>query len=523
MTRQTIIAGIVRTTAGPVQGSLEDGLLVFKGIPYAAPPVGDLRWKPAVPHPGWTGVFAAESFGASAPQPFDPTGSYDRVLGNHGTPPFDEDCLTLNVWTPATDSERRPVLVWIHGGGFVSGSGSLPVYHGDTFARNGDTVVVSINYRIGVFGFFLAESGDNGNLWLSDQSTALKWVHENIALFGGDPDNITVAGESGGAFSAATLAIQADTSPLIKRVILQSPPLGLKLDSIDDARRGTAQLFKAAGLDDDDVSSLRNMPWESVLGLSFQRFEMATRFGHWTTPFLPIIDGVSLLEHPLDTLINGGASDIDVLIGWNVDEASFSFALNPELQDVSKERVEERLAERFDATLLPTAYEAYAGEERIAKNPLGVLVDVISDELFRQPALELADARAASNPAWSYQFSFKSPAHGGRLGATHCLELPFTFNNLASWQHAPFVEGIDVDEFNALSGAMHAAWISFIRTGNPNGAGESGSSGTELPVWQPHGEDRTSQVYGTQIESVRDPLSLWRQLHATAGRKMRHR
>ncbi|QHK18498.1 carboxylesterase family protein [Pseudarthrobacter psychrotolerans] len=370
MTRQTITAGIVRTTAGPVQGSLEDGLLVFKGIPYAAPPVGDLRWKPAVPHPGWTGVFAAESFGASAPQPFDPTGSYDRVLGNHGTPPFDEDCLTLNVWTPATDSERRPVLVWIHGGGFVSGSGSLPVYHGDTFARNGDTVVVSINYRIGVFGFFLAESGDNGNLWLSDQSIALKWVHENIALFGGDPDNITVAGESGGAFSAATLAIQADTSPLIKRVILQSPPLGLKLDSIDDARRGTAQLVKAAGLDDDDVSSLRNMPWESVLGLSFQRFAVATRFGHWTTPFLPIIDGVSLLEHPLDTLINGGASDIDVLIGWNVDEASFSFALNPELQDVSKERVEERLAERFDATLLPTAYEAYAGEERIAKNPL---------------------------------------------------------------------------------------------------------------------------------------------------------
>jgi para-nitrobenzyl esterase len=506
-------APIVSTTSGPVRGVREAGLEVFLGIPYAAPPIGDLRWRPAQPHPGWAEVRDAVEFGPSAPQPYDPTGTMDQVLGDHGRPPFDEDCLTLNVWTPGADDERRPVLVWIHGGGFISGSGSLPIYQGDGFAATGDLVVVTINYRIGALGFLAGDRSDESNFWLTDQTAALRWVHENAERFGGDPQNITVAGESGGAFSAAALAVQPATAPLIKRVILQSAPLGLHCPSRDEALETTRMMLELAGVD--TVDQLATLPTDLLVGLTFALMPRVSRFGYWTTPFMPIIDGISLTEHPLDAILAGAAGDIDVLIGWNADEATFAFARRPDLPQATRQQVEGRIAERFGDADAAAVYDEYAAGSDDDNTPLSVMIELLTDELFRQPAFELADARVAGAPVWAYHFAFASPAHGGKLGATHCLELPFTFANPERWTHAPFVDGIDAADFEKLGADMHAAWIGFIRTGSPN----TGS----IPAWPAYGADREVMVFDRASSVATDPLRERRELHARPGAIMRSR
>ncbi|MGR7003498.1 carboxylesterase family protein [Yinghuangia aomiensis] len=268
--------------AGAVRGRREEGLDVFRGIPYAAPPVGDRRWRPAAPHPGWDDVRDASAFGPSAPQPHH----VDPVLGGHGFPPFDEDCLTLNVWTPGCDGARRPVLVWLHGGGFVSGSSALPIYAGDTFSRDGDLVVVTVTYRVGPLGYLYlgAEDGagdgaEAGNFWLTDQLAALRWVRGNIAAFGGDPDNITVAGQSGGAFSTLSLAVHPDGGALFRRMILQSPPLGLVLPTREESLRTTRRFMDIAGAD--DVAGLRALPWEKLAEATVGMLMAAAEPGAW--------------------------------------------------------------------------------------------------------------------------------------------------------------------------------------------------------------------------------------------------
>lgn len=308
-------ATVVDLPAGRLRGATEHGVAVFRAVPYAAPPVGDLRWRPAQPHAGWSGTRDATADGPSAPQMYREGG--DPVLGGHGSPPFDEDCLTLNVWTPAADGGRRPVLVWIHGGGFVSGSGSLPCYSGETFARDGDLVVVSINYRIGPLGYLYTGEGgegEDGNHWLSDQLAALRWVKENIASFGGDPDLITVAGQSGGAVSTAALAGHPETLGLIRRVILQSPPFGLDLPAPEAYLERTAAYLELAGAK--DVAELRTLPWQELIGAAAGLFMQTMRWGYWPTPFLPVIDGTTLRSHPAQALLNGAAAGIDVMIGW---------------------------------------------------------------------------------------------------------------------------------------------------------------------------------------------------------------
>lgn len=427
---------VVRTTHGSVRGGHEDGLAVFRGIPYAAPPVGAARWRPAAPHGGWDGVRDALEFGPSAPQPH----RVDPVLGGHGFPPFDEDCLTLNVWTPGADAERRPVLVWLHGGGFVSGSSALPIYAGDTFARNGDLVVVTVTYRVGPLGYlYLGEEdgAQDGNFWLTDQLAALRWVRDNIAAFGGDPDRVTVAGQSGGAFSTLSLAVHPEGGGLFRRMILQSPPLGLALPTREESLRTTRAFMGIAGVD--DVAGLRALPWEDLTNATAGALMASPKPGEWGVPFLPFDDGSGLDGHPLAALAEGAAEDLDILVGWTRDEANFRFAFDPTAPD-------------------------QAG------------VDRVSESFFAAPTRELAEARAGQGkPVWVYRFDYATPAADGRLGAAHCLDLPFAFRNPDRWAHAPLIEGIDAKVFESLGGAMQDAWIAFVRSGDPNHPG--------LPQW----------------------------------------
>ncbi|MEU6282749.1 carboxylesterase family protein [Streptomyces sp. NPDC047028] len=502
---------VVRLPGGRLRGTAEGGLAVFKGVPYAAPPVGELRWRPAQPNPGWSGTRDALAYGPSAPQMFLEGG--DPVLGGHGSPPFDDDCLTLNVWTPAPDDARRPVLVWIHGGGFVSGSGSLPIYAGDTFARDGDLVVVTLNYRIGPLGYLsfddAAATGEQpANLWFTDQLAALRWVRDNIALFGGDPDNVTVAGQSGGAVSTAALAGHPEARKLFRRVILQSPPLGLHIPTPDEYGQRVDAFLECAGVKSAD--ELRCVPWPQLVQAGGGLFARTTRWGYWPTPFLPVRDDVTLLRHPVETLLHGAAAEMDVLLGWTREEANFGFALDPGYAKSTREQVLSRIGEAFGEDAAGEVYAEYA-RTRPGAGPADVLMDLITDELFRGPCLELAEARAAlGRPVWAFQFDFPAPVYDGRLGAAHCLELPFVFDNFDRWSHAPLTDGVDPVVGKGLAQAMHQAWIAFARTGDPNHAG--------LPTWQPYGEaDRTTMRFDSVTVPVQDLAGHARRLH---GRRL---
>ncbi|MFC9297112.1 carboxylesterase/lipase family protein [Streptomyces sp. NPDC057011] len=458
-------APVVNTRSGPIRGVVEGGLAVFKGVPYAAPPVGALRWRPAQPHPGWSRTLDATAHGPSAPQGVRVG---DPVLGGHGFPPFDEDCLTLNVWTPGTDDARRPVLVWIHGGAFISGSGAMPNYSGETFARNGDLVVVNLNYRLGPLGLLSVAPDDGtgqGNVWLTDQLAALRWVQDNIAAFGGDPGNVTVAGQSAGALSTAALAGHAGDGRPFRRAILQSVPLAIPLATPAESLARTAACLEIVGAK--DLDELRTVPWPRLVEATAALLVDTMEWGHWTAPFMPVLDSATAPLQPAENLLDGPGADVDVLIGWTREEAAFSFALAETYASTTREQVLRRAQDTFG----DGAAEAYAAYEasRPGARPVDVLIDLNTDELFRKPTLAFAEARAArGRPVWAYEFDFPTPAHGGRLGAPHCLELPFVFDNFDSWSHAPFLAGMDTRIRDGLARTMHRAWISFIRTGDPN-------------------------------------------------------
>ncbi|WP_327281887.1 MULTISPECIES: carboxylesterase family protein [unclassified Streptomyces] len=500
---------VVDLPAGRLRGAIEDGLCVFRAVPYAEPPVADQRWRPARPHRGWSGTRDASTDGPSAPQMYVEGG--DPVLGGHGAPPFDEDCLTLNVWTPAADDARRPVLVWIHGGGFVSGSGSMPGYGGETFARDGDLVFVGINYRIGPLGYLSPEDDahdEAANPWLSDQLAALHWVKENISSFGGDPQSITVAGQSGGAVSTAALAGHPRAAGLIRRVILQSPPFGLDLPDPDAYRERTAAYRELAGAK--TAQELRALPWQALIGAGGGLFARTVRWGYWPTPFLPVIDGESLPRHPARALLHGAAADIDVMIGWTREEANFGFALDEGYAAATREQVIGRIEETFGSGAAPEVYAAYEAA-RPGARPADVLMDLITDELFRVPSVSLAEARAgAGRPVWAYQFDLQAAAYEGRLGAAHCLELPFVFDNFEHWAHAPFVAGIAPAVRDGLARTMHRAWIAFVRTGDPNHSG--------MPQWQPYvAQARTTMRFDSVVTALDDLAGPSRRMHEARG------
>lgn len=469
---------IVSTTLGTVRGRVEDGLCIFRGVPYAAPPVGPARWKAAQPHPGWDGVRGATEYGPSAPQPWRPGGM--PPIGSHGEPPFGEDCLTLNVWTPGIDDARRPVLVWIHGGGFLTGSGNLPFYAADTFARDGDAVAISINYRLGPLGF-LSGVGD-ANVWLTDQVAAVRWVAANAAAFGGDPGRITLVGQSGGAFSIAALAQHPDTRGLFQRGILQSPPLGFDPPAAEDAVERTRSLARHLG--HTDLAALHHEPWERLIEGTIGVLGEYAKFGAWTLAFLPVIDQATLPRHPMDALAGAG---IDLVIGWTSDEASFAFGMNPQYASITREQVIAWAGARY-GDRAEALYDACV-QARAGSRPLDVLTQIVTDDLFRRDGLHVADARAGSRPVHAYQFEVSSRLLDGALGATHCMELPFTFANISRWGRAPFIQGLPPAVIERVTGVLHNAWLGFVRDGDPNREG--------APSWRPYtSEDRAVLVVG---------------------------
>jgi para-nitrobenzyl esterase len=493
------MAIVARTQQGEVEGRERNGALLFAGIPYAAPPVGPLRFLPPEPHQRWSGVRSAQRFGPAAPQL-----PGEGVLGIREVR-WDEDCLTLNVCTPAVDGARRPVLVWIHGGGFQTGQGAIPWYDGTSFATKGGVVTVTINYRLGALGFaHLAGIGgkayeSSGLLGILDQIQALRWVRDNIAAFGGDPEKVTIAGESAGGMSVGILLGTPSARGLFRGAIAQS---GAAQHVVSEAKaREVAGRF-ADALRADSVDALRERSPAEILdahrhvAASYVEESRGDPTGLGGMPFRPVVDGVVLPVPPVESVRKGNAADVAVLAGTNADETTIW----------TYGEFDEARARRAFGRHLPHAagaYDTYRSARPDAP-PAELITALTTDATFRIPAVRLAEAQhAAGGRVHKYLFTWRSRALGGRLGATHALEIPFMFDTLTRPGVDAFIGPGPLPA--ELAERMHAAWTAFVHTGDP-------ACGA-LPAWpayEPAG--RKVMELGDACRLLHDPGSAEREV-----------
>jgi len=419
-----------------------------------------------------------------------------------------EDCLTVNVWTAGAGGGRRPVLVWIHGGAFVTGTGSTPWYDGTSFARRGDVVVVTMNYRLGALGFLhLADLGgegwaSSGNAGLLDQVAALGWVRDNIAAFGGDPANVTVFGESAGAMSVGTLLGTPAATGLFHRAVAQSGAAS----NVHDRDRATGHaraVLEVLGIATDDLDAVRDV---AVADLLKAQGEVGRRSAATRLVFQPVLDGTTLPLPPLDAVKAGSAAGVDLLLGTNRDEMRLYTALDPSVAGLD----EAALLAQADAVFGVGAGEAALAAYRSTR-PDGATADlwnaVLTDQVFRGPAARLADAQAATGAStFLYLFAWASSAFDGVLGSCHALEIPFVFNTLGA-RGADLFTGPRTEAMDALALRLHDAWAAFARTGDPSHPG--------LPPWPRYDpEGRSTMVLDDTSTVESDPggaeLALWR-------------
>ncbi len=433
------------TPYGMLRGIRRGATQVFKGIPYAR--AG--RFERPVPVTGWAGELDATSYRAQCPQLI---GMVEQALGASSVP-MDEDCLHLNVFTPACDDGRRPVLVWLHGGAFTSGSGSMPWYDGSSLCRRGDVVVVTLNYRLGALGF----AGPD-NLGTRDQIAALQWVSEQIGSFGGDPANVTIFGESAGGSAVVSLMAVPSAAGLFARGIALSPSI-TQLRSRARADEALAELCGAA-----DVATAQELRVLPLAALLDAQAVLLRDVGAGFTGFSPCADG----ELIPDTIVDAAAANaIPLLIGTTRDEMSLFSAFNPALSELDDDSTRALFARRFGEGA-GTALAAYR-EARPGAAARQLVAAMQTDETFRVPARRLAEQRVASgNVTWMYWFTWPTPAFGGVLGSCHAVDIPFAFDNLDRPGVAEFT-GTD-DTRQAVADAYSNAVLAFARRADPGWA-----------------------------------------------------
>lgn len=485
------------TPLGEIKGTDHDGYERYAGIRYAKAPVGDRRFRAPEPVEAWDGVYDATAFGAQAPQA---VGGFGAVGVAADMKPS-EDCLFLNVYTPRADDRARPVMVWIHGGAYTMGSGD--VYDGASFARNGDVVVVTLNYRLGILGWTpldhldpsLTGSGNNG---LRDQIEALRWVQANISAFGGDPTNVTIFGESAGGGSVFALLAAPAADGLYSKAIVESGVPGFGID--DGARAYVDAVLAGMGDPDGGIDALRAasidelVAGQNAAGL-FDKMgldENSRMDGAGGGPH-PSIDGVVVTRSVVEAVRERGASHVPMIIGSNADEGTLFAMLLP--RGLSPEQVRTAVPTWAGGGSPGRVLEAIAA----AKTNHEPIVDLMTDGIFRIPSLHVADELATNGaPIWTYLFDWKTPVFGGMLGATHALELPFVWDMLDN----PLWKMLLGDAPPAPVGeAMRTAWLNFARTGDPNGEGDGA-----LPRWPQYDTtERPTMVFDEQVRVESDP------------------
>ena len=510
-------APVVATRSGLVRGlTLEadasarraNDVHIFRGVPFANTTAGEGRFRPPGREAAWDGIRDATANGPVAPQAPSPL---EAMFGS-GPLVTSEDCLNLNVWTPGCDAGARPVMVWIHGGGFVNGSGTSPWYDGSRFAANHDVVVVTLNYRLGAFGYLhLAGVSDadpslSSNCGLLDQIAALEWVRDGIAAFGGDPGNVTVFGESAGAMSVGALLGTPSGAGLFRRTILQSGAAS-NVTPAAAATRTAGALLDELGLATDDVGikALREVTADVLLKAS----DVVGNRGLVDNglPYQPIIDGSTLPSHPHEAMRNGASAGVDVLIGTNRDEMRLFLLLDSSLDGATRDR----LADRARPVLGDRSSEVM--DAYIANHPgqpmSEVWPDIATDMAFRWPMAQLLAAASGDGRLWAYEFMWPTPVFGGRLKSCHALEIPFVFDNLDQ-QGAGMFTG-DGPERQAIAEVLNTTWANFARTGDPNAPAPIPHGSPAWPAFAP--SSRPTYVVDASVTVADDPrgdeLRLW--------------
>ena len=510
----TTIPTTVQTRQGALGGQVEDGIHVFRGVPFAQPPVGELRWRRPQPPEPWVGVKDASEFGPISVQPPRPAaGPFAGIMG-HSEERTSEDCLYLNVWTPGLDDARRPVMVWIHGGGLSSGSGSSPAYNGAPLAGRGDVVVITINYRLGALGFLpdpvLAEQdGPEGNFGFHDMLAALRWVRDEVAAFGGDPSNVTIFGESAGGIAVGILLASPLAEGLFQHAIMQSGAAD-RIHTRDAVGEMLPYFYRELGLEQPSPDQLRQLSVEEVLQAQSALASADPAINPAAGlhgPFNAVIEDDFIDAIPIDAVREGRGSGVDVLAGTMRNEFTLLSAMTG-LTDLNEEQALELMSPLVGGS--ERAGECYQSYKtlRIQRgeptDPLAIYNAVMTDRQYRGSTRRLLDARAgATGGTYSYLVEQQSPMFEGRLGAPHALDVPLIWGTTELMRD--FV-GTD-PQVDQLSGFMMDAWASFARHGSP--------STNALPGWPQYRSVRPyTMVFGPDVRTVteerEEELALWR-------------
>jgi para-nitrobenzyl esterase len=498
---------IAETASGKIQGLVNEGIRQFKGVPYGASTGGGHRFLPPAKPDPWTGV--RECFGYGPVSPQVPTAAsnlygqlihFDLAVAEGG---ISEDCLHLNIWTPALrDGGRRAVLVSLHGGGFAIGSGNAAIYDGAQLARLGDVVVVTVTHRLASFGYVnLVDAGapedfaGAGAAGIMDLVLALEWVRDNIANFGGDPDCVMIFGQSGGGWKTSALLAAPAAKGLFHRAAVQSGSL-LRFQTREEAARASHAFVAALGLTKDTFAHIRKLPWQRLL---------AAQAAVGAHAFAPVLDGRYLPHHPCDPAAPEESADVPLIVSTTTDDASLFFAnfdldedgLGATLQGLYGERAGDML-------------ELYRGKWP-DKSPFLLQAQIVTDAGFRRLANAQAERNAAQGraPVYMYQWDWAGPGFGGLYGAAHAMDVSASFHNVRD-----AILGAGSETGRLLADRLALAWIAFAKTGCPNGS--------QIPEWPAFElRDRTTMVFGNTVSAVRDPnpdiRAFWNAMPLPAG------
>ncbi|MDQ0466145.1 para-nitrobenzyl esterase [Caulobacter ginsengisoli] len=498
----TILGGV----NGPEPGV---SVQVFEGIPYAEPPTGDRRFAPPVPKAGWSGRLQAVKFGAPAiqmpsPSAAAPTSELGKALQTIFPTAAEvaaqsEDCLYLNVWTPdASKQRKRPVMVWLHGGGFAYGSGAWPIYDGTNLAGRGDVVVVSLNHRLNVFGYLdLPGVKGSGNAGMLDIVMALSWVRDNIALFGGDPGNVTIFGESGGGAKVSYLLAMPAAKGLFHKAIIESGP-GVRAVPAERAANLRKDLLAELGVAEGDVAALRALPYQQIIAAAYKAEAKQPGAGFDRSGFSPVVDGDILPAQPWDPKAPAISANVPVMIGINKDEMTLFLASAPWFG-------------RLDEAGLMTQAKNLFGDKAMAVvaalkadfpdySPTYLAANLITYGRMFAGSVQIATRKADQHraPAYAYLLEWETPV--GPFKSPHTLEIPLVFDNV---DKARVLVG-EGPAPQVLAKQMSAAWLAFARTGDPNNS--------LLPAWPAYdAEKRATMVFNLTSRVVDDPYAATRR------------
>jgi len=521
-----------KTTHGLVRGAKSPGLATFKGIPYGGPLSGANRFKAAPPLKPWTGVRDALQLGAPSLQPGQ----------RRNEPPQDEDCLFLNVWTPAPDGRKRPVMFYSHGGGFTTGSAGAGYQDGANLARTFDVVVVATNHRLGLMGYlFLGDLGGeeyvtSGNQGMLDIRDGLKWVHDNIEAFGGDPGNVMIFGESGGGAKTSCLYAMPTAAPYFHKASIESGP-GIRMMPREAAAETTLMVLKHCGIEQKEWRKLLDVPTDKLLaaqtalsqsgggplGMNGGRKGMGG--GSRPGGFGPVVDGSVLPHNPFDPVAPAISKNKPLIVGFNRDETVFFFnqQRNTEVFNLSEAALKERLAKEFAANA-DAVFDAYR-KSRPDASPSGLYIAITTARMIGIGAMTIAERKYAQHGASAYTYIFKHesdaliPGTQHKMGSPHAMEIPYKFYNIQPGLPAQAGQPAGQQGANAGRGAMSVSgpeavkaahnmaemWSTFARTGRPAAKGQ--------PVWPPYTtEERATMEIDAECEVVNDPFPLERRL-----------